>query len=119
MAQLKTLVVTGATRTIGPLYGGSMTLTGTLVLNKTTDLSGTANNGPALIIGGAQTGVHMEIDANEIHAKSTGTAVADLYLNSEGGTVYQNGKPIPVVYTGTAAPAASTGKNGDIYIVTG
>ena len=119
MAQLKTLVVTGATRTVGHIYGGNMTLSGTLILNKTTDLSGTANNGPALIIGGPQTGAHMEIDANEIHAKATGTTVADLYLNNEGGTVYQNGKPIPAVYTGTAAPAASTGKNGAIYIVTG
>lgn len=119
MAQLKTLVVTGATRTVGPIYGGNMTLTGTLVLNKTTDLSGTVNSGPALIIGGGQTGVHMEIDANEIHAKATGTTVAALYLNSEGGTVYANRQPIPAVYTGTAAPAASTGKNGDIYIVTG
>lgn len=118
MAQLKTLVVTGATRTVGPIYGGNMTLTGTLILNKTTDLSGTVNSGPALIIGGGQTGVHMEIDANEIHAKATGTTVAALYLNSEGGTVYANGQPIPAVYTGTAAPAASTGKNGDIYIVT-
>lgn len=118
MARLNSLIVTGATRTIGPLYGGSMTLTGTLILNKTTDLSGTANNSPALIVGGSQTGVHMEIDANEIHAKATGTTAADLYLNSDGGTVFQNGKPIPVVYTGTAAPTTSQGKNGDIYIVT-
>jgi len=33
---------------------------------KTQDLSGTANNKPALIVGGADTSTHMEFDANEI-----------------------------------------------------
>lgn len=118
MAQLKTLVVTGATRSVGPIYGSNMTLSGTLTLTKSTDLSGTANNGPALIIGGTATGAHLELDPNEICAKSSGTAVTDLYLNADGGIVYANSLPIPAVYTGTAAPAASTGKNGDIYIQT-
>ena len=119
MAQLKTLVVTGATRTVGPIYGGTMTLSGTLVLEKTTDLTGTTNAGPALIVGGPVSGVHLEVDGNEIHAKASGTTVAELHLNADGGTVYANGKPIPAIHTGTAAPAASVGKNGDIYIVTG
>jgi len=33
---------------------------------KTQDLSGTANNKPALIVGGVDTSTHMEFDANEI-----------------------------------------------------
>ena len=33
---------------------------GTLYLTKTTDLSGTANNKPALIVGGTDTGAHLE-----------------------------------------------------------
>lgn len=90
MAQLKTLIVTGASRSVGPLYCGNITLSGTLTLMTT----------------------------NKIQAMSSATATAALYLNSDGGTVYANGQPIPAVYTGTTAPPSSTGKNGDIYIVT-
>lgn len=68
-----------------PLSGG--TVTGTLVLSKTTDLSGTSNNSPALIVGGAATSTHMELDCNEIQTKTNGTSVAPLYINSDGGLV--------------------------------
>lgn len=63
------------------------TITGTLVLSKATDASGTSNNGPALIVGGTQTSAHIEIDTNEVMAKTNGTSVATLYLNSDGGNV--------------------------------
>ena len=68
-----------------PLTGG--TVTGTLVLSKTQDLSGTANNSPALIVGGTATTAHMEIDCNEIVAKTNGTTPCQLNLNTDGGLV--------------------------------
>ena len=60
---------------------------GTVTLNKTTDASGTADNGPALIVGGTRTTAHMELDANEILAKSDGVTPAQLNLNTNGGLV--------------------------------
>lgn len=67
-----------------PLTGG--TVSGTLILSKTTDLSGTANNSPALIVG-TQTGGHIEIDPDEIQAKASGTTTNSLGINLDGGAV--------------------------------
>ena len=65
---------------------------GTLYLTKTNDLSGVADNKPALIVGGTNTTAHIEIDADEIHAKASGTTVAPLYLNHDGGNTYLSGE---------------------------
>lgn len=59
------------------------TMTGTLVLSKTTDAAGNANNSPALIVGGTATQAHIEIDANEVIAKADGTSMTNLYLNEK------------------------------------
>jgi len=72
----------------GYLSTSGGTVSGTLILSKTTDLSGTANNSPALIIGGTASQAHIEIDNNEIQAKDNATTVQTLYLNGDGGNVY-------------------------------
>jgi hypothetical protein len=79
------LASAGHTHSYLPLSGG--TVTGTLYLTRTQDLSGTANNKPALIVGGAATSTHLEVDCNEIQAKATGTTTAQLYLNPDGSKV--------------------------------
>ena len=63
------------------------TMTGTLILAKTQDASGNANNKPALIVGGTESQQHIEIDSNEIIAKSNGTSGSTLYLNDGYGTL--------------------------------
>lgn len=69
-----------------PLAGG--TVSGTLVLSKATDASGTANTSPALIVGGTAAGVHLELDNNEIQGKSNGTTPNGISINKDGGDVY-------------------------------
>lgn len=69
-----------------PKSGG--TVTGTTVFSKTTDASGTSNNSPALIVGGLATAAHLELDANEIMAKSNGTSTSPILINGDGGDVY-------------------------------
>ena len=71
------------------LAGG--TVTGTLVLSRATDAQGTADNGPALVVGGTRAQKHIEIDNDEIMAKANGTSVSPLYLNHNGGAVYAEG----------------------------
>ena len=80
------------TPTVGsflPLAGGEVT--GTLVLSKTQDASGTADNGPALVVGGTRSQAHIEIDNNEIIAKSGATGVTTLNLNDNGGHIWVAG----------------------------
>lgn len=63
------------------------TISGTLILSRTQDASGTANNKPALIIGGTDTQAHLEIDANEIIAKASGTTGTKLWLQDGNGDI--------------------------------
>ena len=65
------------------LTGGEVT--GTLVLSKTQDASGTADNGPALVVGGTRSQAHIEIDSNEVIAKQNGSSAAVLWLNDHFG----------------------------------
>ena len=84
----KDLDVSGATSFADMGVSGDLTVAGSAYFQKSTDLSGTANNKPAVIIGGTSTTqAHMEIDADEIQAKSGAAAVAPLCLNPDGGDV--------------------------------
>ena len=88
------LILTGtAANNYNAAFGGTVGITGnttiggTLVLTKNTDASGLAANAVALIVGGLQTEEHLEIDSNEIQAKSTDTTVGSLNLNYDGGDI--------------------------------
>ena len=70
---------------LAPFDGG--TITGTVILSKVQDASGTADNKPALIVGGASTAQHIEIDGNEILSKTNGTTPGILYLQDSTGEV--------------------------------
>lgn len=72
------------------------TMTGTLILSKTQDASGNANNKPALIVGGTDSQEHIEIDGNEIIAKSNGTTGNTLYLNDGKGAIELGGSDYSV-----------------------
>ena len=84
-------------------------MTGTLILSRTTDASGTADNKPALIVGGASTAAHIEIDSNEILAKTNGTTPSTLYLQDETGTVSVAGSGGLAVSATTASSSTTTG----------
>ena len=79
-------------------------------MSKNQDLSGTANNSPALIVGGAATAAHLELDSNEIQAKTNGTSVAQLYINNDGGLVSVGSGGLAITNL-TASRAISTDAN--------
>ena len=100
------------TSTYLPKSGG--TVTGTLILSRTTDLSGTANKKPALIVGGTDTQAHIEFDNNEIQAKANGTSVGPLYINGDGGAVYAEGKRVVKGTGGSATKPIYVDGNGNV-----
>ena len=63
---------------------------GSLRLVKEADIDGTQYNDPPLLIGSSSS-VHLEFDADEIMAKSSGTTTGALFLNADGGDVYIGG----------------------------
>lgn len=82
-----TSAVSGVVSTGSQTFAGDKNFTGTVAFVKTADASGVSGNYPAVIIGGAATSAHLELDANEIMAKGSINSVAPLYLNNEGGVV--------------------------------
>lgn len=108
------------------LSGG--TVTGTLTLSRNQDASGDVDNKPALIVGGASTAQHIEMDGNEILSKENGTTPSILWLQDSSGTVKIGGTGGLIIDAtnsdtgfrcrnisyGQSAP--SGGSDGDIYI---
>lgn len=140
MAQLNSLTVSGTTRLSGPLYVtndaiGIKTLsnlyTGT-TRPTNANIATTANGSGGLStfkatsvmttnkppIGDSHI-IHLYWDNNGGYDAQLAVGYSgDLCVRGQAGGTWNSWKSVPVVYTGTAAPAASTGKNGDIYIVT-
>lgn len=57
--------------------------TSTLILTNTNDASPTSYMSPALVVGGETTAAHLEIDANEILAKTNEITPGNLFLNDD------------------------------------
>jgi hypothetical protein len=102
---------------LGAVNKAGDTITGTLILSKTTDASGISNTSPALIVGGTTTTAHIAIDANEIIAKSNGTTPTTLNLGevSTSSIISINGlfRMGTTNNYGTTLPAA--GKAGRVF----
>lgn len=84
----------------------------TLHLSRTTDAVPTSDARPALIIGDLA-GTHLELDGNEIMAKTNGTTVGSLSLNLGGGAVNIGGNTTIGSTSGTALYTLNISRKGN------
>lgn len=140
MAQLKNLIVTGASRCVGTLYLSNDAVGVKTLYNLYTDstrptnanITTTANGSGGLSTFKATSGMTTNKppigDSHILHfywdntggydAQLAVSYTGDLCVRGQSGGTWNSWKMVPNVYTGTATPAASVGKNGDIFIVT-
>ena len=85
-SNLANYVATSGNQTIA----GNKTFSGQVILTKNTDAAAGSANAVALVVGGTQAQAHLELDANEIVAKSNGTEMTTLYLQDGNACVYLN-----------------------------
>ena len=83
-SNLANYVSTSGNQTIA----GNKTFSGQVILTKNTDAAAGSANAVALVVGGTQAQAHLELDANEIVAKSNGTEMTTLYLQDGNACVY-------------------------------
>lgn len=97
-----------------PLTGG--TVTGTLKLSRSQDISGSTTNEGALVIG-PDTAEHMLLDGNEIMVKNSSGDCATININLDGGNVVLGCSGYNVTCKGTlAAQSASTSTAGLVKV---
>ena len=97
----------GTGATIG---ANGITSSGQVFITSTNETALTANTGALLI--GTASGAHLSLDANEIQAKSSGTATATLNLNPHGGVTQFGG----AIYVASTAEASLTSGTGGIRV---
>ena len=83
-----------------------------LNVTSTINASGTADNKPALMIGPV-TGVHIEMDQNELMAKGSGTTTSTLHLNADGSNVTINNNSNSVILGNGMIDLRNGGSNTD------
>ena len=89
---------------------GTTTISGQVLINSTNETALTATTGALLI--GTVSGAHLSLDANEIQAKSSGTAATTLNLNPHGGVTQFGG----AIYVASTAEASLTSGTGGIRV---
>lgn len=68
-------------------FSGTKTFSSQVNFSKRSDLTGDSSNTDPVITIGPTSGEHLELDGNEIHAKSNASTTSRLVLNADGGNV--------------------------------